>query len=372
MFEDSAAVETSDGVESQGTSNEMESSAGGQQNLQEQGQAEGVEGALGNKALGTQASALKVVPSPYTPNFKFKVHGQEKEFDEWLKPIIKDAQLEKQVRQLYEKAYGLDYIKADREKFRNELDGVRTEHTSLKKNIEQLSGMVQKGDFRSFFEALKIPERSIFEYVKQRIDFLQKPEHEQTAFEKARAAEMAAESYQQRMQEMQQTYTTQATQQRTMELETYLSDPQLKNVADTFDQRMGKPGAFRNAVVQRGQYYAHFHGKDIPAHEAINEVLQMIGAIPPQASQPQEQMASTSPAPNQPGEQVQDEGGEAPQNNENLPAGPSGPARVAIVGQNAANKKPVIPNIQGRNTSPTRRVPKSIQDLRELAKTATD
>ena len=50
---------------------------------------------------GVQADSTETA---YNPNYKFSVMDKEHEIDEWLRPVIKDAEMEKKVKDLYTKA----------------------------------------------------------------------------------------------------------------------------------------------------------------------------------------------------------------------------------------------------------------------------
>ncbi|GAG39911.1 unnamed protein product, partial [marine sediment metagenome] len=48
----------------------------------------------------------------YEPNFNYSVKSESHEFDEWIRPLVKDTESEEHVRQLYTRAKGLDHVKA--------------------------------------------------------------------------------------------------------------------------------------------------------------------------------------------------------------------------------------------------------------------
>lgn len=74
-------------------------------------QVEGSPTTVNTQAPGV-VSAQKPGETPaFSPNFKLKVMEQEREIPELLRPLIKDAESEKAVRELVEKAYGLEYVK---------------------------------------------------------------------------------------------------------------------------------------------------------------------------------------------------------------------------------------------------------------------
>ena len=97
-------------------------------------------------------------------------------------------------------------------------------------------------------------------------------------------------------------------------------------------------GAFRNEVIKRGQLYAH-NGIDKPVSEVVKEVLLLAGHAAPQANGIQQTVDNSA-----------GNGGQAPQQ------------------QIPAQKPPVIPNVGGQGTSPAKRVVRSLDEIRALAK----
>jgi hypothetical protein len=68
------------------------------------------EGAESQVATGEPSQA----PS-YQPKLKYKVLDQEKDFPDWAKPIVKSPEVEKTIRDMLERAEGLDHVKQRRE-----------------------------------------------------------------------------------------------------------------------------------------------------------------------------------------------------------------------------------------------------------------
>jgi hypothetical protein len=302
-----------------------------------QGAVEGVEGEVPAKPA-------------YTPNYKFKYLDAkqnaklEKEFDDFIKGSIKDSDTEKKVRELYEKAYGLDHTKSGREKLRGELETVRGEHSETKRGINILTNFLNQGDFQSFFEALKIPEDKVLKYALDRVSYRELPPEKRAEYDQMRSAQQRAAYLSEENTRLAAEYTNMQVQTRSQQLESTLANPQVAGIAEEYDARRGH-GAFRNEVVKVGQYYWAIHKQDIPVDQAVNEVLQMLGGMPKSAAHA---VAPQSFDPNQ---------GAVP--------------GAAPIASQASEKKPVIPNIQGRGTSPAKRIPKSIEDLKKLAREAS-
>lgn len=271
--------------------------------------------------------------APFTPNYKFKyaVDGQkqgEAEFDDIFKPLVRDADTEKKVRDLYAKAFGLDFVKADRDRIKAEYDPIVQNHQKVSSSLQTLGRFVQNKDYGSFFEALKIPQEDVLRYALQVIELHKMDPQQRAVYEQQRSHQQRAFALEMQNQELMQSLQQTSVRTRDTELSTALSGQGVAEAAASFDARTGKSGAFRDLVIQRGQFHALASGVDMPASQVVGEVLAMIGA------------------------QVQ--GGNA-----------QGQGKTTQ--QAAGEKKPVLPNISGKGTSPARRIVKSTADLRKLA-----
>lgn len=291
------------------------------------------------EAPAAETAPPEVAPAPapvYTPNFKFKFAApgtskqEEREFDDYLKAAIKDEETEKKIRELHEKAYGLDFVKADRDALKQAYQPLEQEYSKLQQSLTQLGGFVRKKDYDSFFETLQIPREDVLRYALQLVQVQQMSPEQRAQFEAQRAESQRAVALEMQNQELSQRFQQMQVHQRTIELDTALTSPTVAEQIQAYDARAGRPGAFRDLVIQRGQYHYMASGVDLPAGQAVQEVLGMLGLQGQQAA------------------------GQA--------AGVAGVAQPASGGA-----KPVIPNIQGRGTSPAKRVVKSTDDLRRLA-----
>lgn len=284
-----------------------------------------------SKLAGLDKTAQPVAPA-YTPNYKFKALDKEFEFDEWLRPHVKSQEHEKKLRELYEKAYGLDHVKSERDKIRTEYKTVNEQYSSLNRGLDQLTSMLKNKDFHGFFNSLEIPEQDILQYALSRVQYSQLPPEQRAIFDQQYAEKQRLAYYEQENRDLVVAYQNQMGQQRSYELDGYLSRPEVASTVSAFDARVGYPGAFRDEVIRRGQYYANLpNAQDIPVEQAVREIMNLAGPIAAQA------MAQQAPQDMGLSQQVQ-----------------------------AQQSKPVIPNIKGRGTSPAKKVVRSISDLRKL------
>lgn len=277
---------------------------------------------------GGEAGAGQGAESPFTPNLKYKVLDQEKDFPEWAKGLIKDPTLEKAFRDIFEKADGIDHIKTRRDSLETENKQMKEHWAPVVQTVQMVSQMLQKKDYESVFEALGIPEVELFKYVNTRLQLRENPQqlaaHEQQRQLQARNQELEA-----RAQSADQMAQDLAIQRRSWELDMELSKPQVLGAIEAYEARVGQPGAFKAEVIRRGQAYAAI-GQDIPVQQAVQEVLKLIGW----QGQPQ----ATPPA---------------------VPQAPQAP-----------EEKPTLPNFRGKGTSPAKIVPKNVEDLRRMAREA--
>lgn len=273
----------------------------------------------------------------YTPNFKFKAADKEHEFDEFIRGAVKNAEHEKKIRELYERSYGLDHVKGERDKFRNEFKGVNEQYGALNKGLDALSVMLRNKDYNGFFDSLKIPEQDVLQYALSRVKYMELPPEQRQQVDAQNEAQQRLTYLEQANQELIAGYQNQTVQQRTGELDTHLGRPEVSSIASAFDARIGRPGAFRDEVIRRGQYYASLpESQDIPVEQAVREIMALVGNVQPQATQAEAQ------------EQVDGAQAQHEQQTQN---------------------KPVIPNIKSRGTSPAKKVIRSIEDVRNLSKT---
>lgn len=280
----------------------------------------------------------EVTPPVFTPNYKFKVHDQEHEIPEFLRGVVKDEATEKQLRETFEKAYGLDVVKPKLEKTRLDLQTERTQHNDLRSKVDTLGMYIRNQDFDSFFEALKLPTEAIFGWVNNKLQERELPPHVQAQVQQARQIQRQNYLLEQQNRELSAGAMSHSEQAKLTDLQSAVSAPEVKAVADAFDKRLGKPGSFVREVVKRAALVEQLERRDLTAQEAVAEVLAVLGPM----SAPQQEAASGAFASSQqqPGAQ-QGTGTKAP--------------------------PPVIPHVGGKHTSPTKKLAKSIDDLKRMA-----
>lgn len=291
----------------------------------------------------------------YKPRDKFKVRvfnpekvdelvQKEESVPEFLKPLMKDAESEKQVMDLLERAYGIDSVKGERAHVKKERDHFRNEFTKIQGSVAELRTIYQRGDLDLFLDKLSIPHERMLQWALDKVNYSQLPPEQQRVIDERRDAQRKAYAAEQRMGTYEAQLYEQQRQAKSMLLDAGLARPEVSTFAAAFDAKVGKPGAFRLEVAAVGeQAWNQSEGKvDLTPEQAIEQAMTKWKPFIGEAQAAQ------------------------------------APTAAAAGSQSGAGTKPtttakpaVIPNVQGRPSSPMKSKPRSIEDLKKLAKDAS-
>ncbi len=273
-------------------------------------------------------------PAAFTPNFKLKIMDKDHEVPEVLRAAMKDEASEKQIRELCEKAFGLDYVKPKLEEARKQTQEVTGKLNTVQAQVQHAVTLYQRGDFDGWLKFLQVPQERVLQWVADKIHYNQLPEDQRVILDQRKQAEERAYAAEQQASQLQSTHEQLLNQQVLGALDSVLARPDVKAVADAYDARVGQPGAFKTEVCTRGDS-AWRAGKGIvPPEQLVQEMLKIFG---PLASTPAP-AATTAAQP--------------------APAADPSPKKAP----------PVIPNISGRGGSAIASPIRSLDELRKRAK----
>lgn len=275
--------------------------------------------------------ATKEQTPAYKPDYKLKVYDEEKELDDpFLKALIKDADSEKKVKEIAQKFLGFETVKSRHEKTKEEYKNYQEQVQPVVQYYNEAAKHLAKGDLDSFFELTKIPKQAIFEYAVRKAQEEQLPVEQQRQIAYQREVAKQKELVESQNQTLQTQMQRQMAEFRNQELSWVLSRPDVHEVASQFDQRKGKPGAFRQEVIDKA--LAHFvrtNGQeDLTAEQAVLEAMKLIGPVVTPATQGAQAVQGTT-----------------------------------LIPQNEA--PPIIPNVSGKGSSPVKKQIRSISDLKK-------
>ncbi len=280
------------------------------------------------------ASASAAPAQAWTPNYKVKAYDNEYEIPENFRSYI-NQENEKNFKEVFERSFAFDTIKQKYKDAQTKYQDVNGKYETVSKNLDKLSKFVQNGDFDSFFNTIQIPETEIQKWIYNKLTLQDLPKEQQQLYTKNSEYQRQLLSMQEQYEEMQgklaefEDYKTQqAVQQRVSELDSVIGSPEYKSLAENYDARVGKPGAFKNEVILRAAAVANSTGKDLSVQEAVQELARLVAWN-------------------------QQNGGQA--------------SGVAQKGQS----RPTLPSVSGKASSPVAPQVKSIEDLKKLAKAAS-
>lgn len=288
----------------------------------------------------------------YKPDLSFKctVYNKEKKtseqkefsIDPKFAAIMTDPESAKMVRELHEKATGIDTVKERLSDTRQENAVLFQENSEIKNEIASLRNTyaqaVSSGDYHrldSFFAKLKIPQNVILEYAHAKVKLLEATPEERNAVEGRLRVEREREYLAEQQGALNQTINAQSQEMKQQAFNYVMSQPDINELEQMFDERTGKQGAFRQAVVQAGIVAWHTEKKDISPKEAVDRVIENYHLKAENPMLPPKQ--GVAPA--------------------------SQPGQKTVVKKQAS----VIPNIGASGSaSPMKAKPKSVEDLKKL------
>jgi len=270
----------------------------------------------------------------YTPNYTYKANNEEHEFDEWAQLAIDSPETEKAVRELYERSQGLDAVKTRLEETRTKYTEVDGKYTNVTQNLERIDGYLKDGKLGRFFSEIRVPTEAVMKWALEQAKLQQLPPEQRQVYETQDQQAMRMEQLERENQQYQQNTQTQQELQVSNEIDTILTSAEVAPIVEAFNSQAGDPNAFRNEVLNRGKlHHYETNGGSLTVRQAVDQVARLSGGYAPQAYAQQAQVAQAAP-----------------------------------VRQTAPSARaPVIPNVGGKSSSPTREAPRSIADLKRLA-----
>ena len=293
---------------------------------------------------GAQKTA--VVPPPadpnapaaaYTPDFKYKAGGKELEIPEKFRALITDKASEEEVKKLFGQAATLEEFKTTANALKTQMAEKDNTLLSYKNGVTKLRSFVQKNDFDNFFKGMNIPAEKIYQWVLDKVQYNQLPADQKAQIDAQRNLQQQNEQAQEGLSRVNAERLELATRMKGMELEQTLGRADVKSMQEAFDSRVGRPGAFRDAVIEHGKSVWALSNQtiDLTPEQAVADFVKKYGN--PSSFAPQNPAAEAAT-----------------------------PGAVTPPSANATPPVKVIPNVAGRSASPIKQKPRSIEDLKKL------
>ncbi len=287
----------------------------------------------------SEAAAPAAEEPAYTPNFKFKYTDEdgekEAEFEEWVRPFV-NKDTEEKLREMYTKAHGIDFIKSRRDKIAAEKQAIESEYNQTKSVLSDVLGLREK-DLGLFLEKVGVKEEQVTKWLLERAEAREKlkdlPEPIRNLYNENEILRRKAMEYERRLESAQGGSLAAETQALSYGVQNILNRPEIAAIVNDFDTRRNEPGAFFEVVRQQGELEFFRSGKNLSPEEAVSRAFKTL--------------ALSLQAPSQGA----------------TPNGAVATPKVVIPGKTA-----VIPNVGGGTASVGAKKPRSIDDLRAMAK----
>jgi hypothetical protein len=211
----------------------------------------------------------QVAPT-YQPNFKYSVRGQEKEIDEMFRSLVKDADSEKKIKELFEKAEGLDFVKEDRKSLKSEYEGFKSQVVPYLQEYHKFTSLRDQGNLGAALQTAGISDEQIFKYALEKLEMEQNP---QTASIYKSNQEAALKQFEMQTQLQQYEQMQQQLQMQQFEYDMNQSLTSHMDIVRQVDERLGKPGAFREEVERFGIAEYHRGNQNLSVQQAVEHVV---------------------------------------------------------------------------------------------------
>lgn len=312
------------------------------------GASDAIKGTKPNSVQIDPAGAGSVVDpaaaaAAFAPEFKFKVMDKEHEIPEMFRSLIKDPDSQKAVKDIFERAYGLDPVKGRMKEYQTQLGDIKPKLQAFEAGVNELRTFVQKDDFDSFLKYLNIPEEKMLQWAVNKAKYMELPPEQRQVQDAKRAAEERLYQLEKQNRDLETQFVEQKNHAKVTDLRTELTKPDITNFSKAYDQRVGKEGAFIEAVIEVGKaaYFGSQGKVDLTAAEAVQRVVALAGGFPSQ---------QTGAAPVLPAQGVQTEAHGS--------------------GAGSPGKKNTLPNLAGKSaTSVSKPRFKSLDEIRKHAQT---
>jgi hypothetical protein len=222
----------------------------------------------GANALAAEQVAQEVVAPSYEANYKYSVRGQEKEVDEMFRALITDADKEKKIKEIFEKADGLDFVKGDRDSLKSEFKGFKEQITPYLSEYNKFTSLRDQGNLGAALQVAGITDDQLFEYCVQKLEMQSNPSqanlykaHTESSLKQFEVETQLNHYKQQEQQNNEYRFN--------IDLDSAVTAQ--NDLASQVDQKLGKIGAFKEEVIAMGVYESQ-RGNILSVNDAVNAV----------------------------------------------------------------------------------------------------
>lgn len=284
-------------------------------------------------------------------NFDRKIKSVDKEYEipEWVAKNVSNQEQADELREIYQKAHGIDFIKSKNEHLKTEVNEWKGKYDQNENVLKYMDNLVANKDVANIQKMTRLSDDDILNRAHEILQLKDLTPEQRNAYNSQVEARNQLYQTQLENDRLKTQFDNTQAQSHEQSLNSELSKPEVQEIVNFYDAKLGKSGAFREKVIGYAQgIEQRSQGKTILTPEqAVSAVLGEVKPFftPTQATQEQTVTQTTTQAHAQP---------------------------QAQAAQVDPRSKPVIPKVSGGQKSPAKKVFKSIQDLKDHAATFED
>jgi len=208
-----------------------------------------------------QLTPENIAQTQFQPSWKYTFDGQEKELEEFWRPLVKDKDSNQKVIEAIQQLEAFPKWKQK-----------ATEYEETVKAVEQLSSLFQKGDHERVLEVLGYKDDMLFDLVKAKLDRQKLPPEQRAEWEAKRQLQVQNEKLLAENQKFQMDAERELARRTDFELDMELGKAEYKKLKDAYDGAYGS-GAFKKKVMATGEAMVGSLGRHVPPAELMQSVV---------------------------------------------------------------------------------------------------
>lgn len=214
----------------------------------------------------------------YTPNYKYKSYDNEYEFDEYMKPLVTNKQVEERLRELYAAQRGIEGVSKARDKAQSEYTEYKKQWSPVLDLVQKANKAYQSKDYDLFFKTLGVPEKEVLQYAYKRLEYMDMPQDKRAQHDQDIQLKREYHSSKEENELLKEQFQEFQKQKLSSDIDMALSNQEVAPVIKAFEERNGQ-GSFKEEVIARGIYIYQTTGKSPTPNEVVKDLVNKYGLI---------------------------------------------------------------------------------------------
>lgn len=208
----------------------------------------------------------------YTPNYKFKSYDQEYEFDDDIKPLVTNKQLEDKFRDLFTAARGIEGVRKAKEKTQSEYQEYKKSVSPVMDLVNKANKAYQEKDYNSFFKTIGLSDQEVLQYAYKQLEYMEMPQDKRAQIDETNRLRSDYSKVREESELLKAEFQEIQKQKALSDLDQALSSQEVSNLVSAFDQRNGA-GAFKQEVINRGFAIFQATGQNLTPAQVVQDLM---------------------------------------------------------------------------------------------------